>query len=59
MASKQSNKKRNNTIQITSNVVSLIGSAKTRSGLKIKAKLDLNEYPTGNKVSDEDFLKIN
>jgi len=39
-------------------VVNLIGSTKTRSGLKIKAKLDLNEYPTGIEVSDEDFLKI-
>lgn len=39
-------------------IVNLIGSTKTRAGLKIKAKLDLNEYPTGIKVSDEDFLKI-
>jgi hypothetical protein len=28
------------------------------SALKIKAKLDLNEYPTGIKVPDEEFLKI-
>jgi len=39
-------------------IVNLIGSTKTRSGLKIKAKLDLNEYPTGIKVPDEEFLKI-
>lgn len=39
-------------------VVNLIGSTKTRSGLKIKAKLDLNEYPTGISVSEEDFLRI-
>ena len=39
-------------------VVNLIGSTKTRKGLKIKAKLDLNEYPTGIEVPDEEFLKI-
>jgi len=39
-------------------IVNLIGSTKTRSGLKIKDKLDLNEYPTGIKVPDEEFLKI-
>ena len=39
-------------------VVNLIGSTKTRKGLKIKAKLDLNEYPTGIEAPDEEFLKI-
>jgi len=39
-------------------VVNLIGSTKTRSGLKIQSKLDLNEYPTGIKVPEEEFLKI-
>jgi hypothetical protein len=32
-------------------VVNLIGSTKTRSGLKVKAVLDLNEYETGIKVT--------
>ena len=39
-------------------VVNLIGSTKTRKGLKIKAKIDLNEYPTGIEVPDAEFLKI-
>ena len=32
-------------------VVNLIGSTRTRSGLKVKAVLDLNEYETGIKVT--------
>jgi hypothetical protein len=32
-------------------VVNLIGSTKTRSGLQVKAVLDLNEYETGIKVT--------
>ena len=33
-------------------VVNLIGSTTTQKGLKIKAQLDSNQYPTGKKVSD-------
>ena len=39
-------------------IVNLIGNTTTRKGLKIKAKLDLNEYPTGIKVPDDEMLKI-
>jgi hypothetical protein len=37
-------------------VVNLIGSTKTNSGLAVKC--DLNEYPIGIKVSDEEIEKI-
>ncbi len=39
-------------------IVNLIGSTKTRKGLTIKAKLDLNEYPIGIQVSDEELSKV-
>ncbi|MDR1083813.1 MAG: ISAzo13 family transposase [Deltaproteobacteria bacterium] len=39
-------------------VVNLIGSTKTNSGLAVKCDLDLNEYPIGIKVSDEEIEKI-
>ena len=40
-------------------IVNLIGSTKTKTGLEIKAKLDLNSYPTGIKVSDEELAAVN
>lgn len=40
-------------------VVNLIGSTKTKSGLAIKAGLDSNKYPTGIKVTDEEFEAVN
>lgn len=40
-------------------IVDLIGSTTTKTGLKIKAKLDKKEYQTGIKISDEEFSKIN
>ena len=40
-------------------VVSLIASASTRAGLRIHAELDLNSYPTGIKISDEQMKKLN
>jgi Rhodopirellula transposase DDE domain len=40
-------------------VVNLIGSTKTRTGLRINAQLDTNTYKTGLKVSDEEFATIN
>ena len=40
-------------------VINLIGSTTTHQGLKVKCVLDENEYPTGIKVSDEDYNRIN
>jgi len=39
-------------------VVNLIGSTKTRTGLKVKAKLDTHEYPLRIRVSDEELSKV-
>jgi len=39
-------------------IVNLIGGTKTRTGLKVKAVLDNNEYETGIKVSDEELKEI-
>jgi hypothetical protein len=36
-------------------VVQLIGSVRTSTGLKVKARLDTRQYPTGIKVSDEEM----
>ncbi|MBZ5723913.1 MAG: hypothetical protein LAP87_02845 [Acidobacteriia bacterium] len=38
--------------------INLIGGTKTRTGLKVKAVLDTNEYETGIKVSDEQLDEI-
>lgn len=40
-------------------VVKLIGKTKTKTGLKVKAKLDNGKYPTKVKVSDEEMEKLN
>ncbi len=40
-------------------VVKLIGKTKTRTGLKVKAKLDKRKYPTKVKVTDEEMEKLN
>jgi len=40
-------------------VIQLIGGTKTKSGLKISAKLDNTIYKSGKKVSNEDFENIN
>lgn len=40
-------------------VVNLIGSTKTKSGLKIKAIIDKKKYEKGKKISDEEFSLIN
>ena len=40
-------------------VVQLIGSTRTRAGLKVKARLDRRKYPTGNKVSDAEMSALN
>ncbi len=39
-------------------VVNLIGSTKTKAGLRIRAELDTNEYKTGIKVTEEEFETI-
>ena len=39
-------------------VVNLIASTTTRAGLKIQARLDTKEYPTGIKVSDDEMHKV-
>jgi hypothetical protein len=39
-------------------IVNLIGAAKTRTGLKVKAVLDTNDYETGIKVSGEQIEEI-
>lgn len=40
-------------------VVKLIGKTKTKTGLKVKAKLDKRKYPTKVKVTDEEMEKLN
>lgn len=40
-------------------IIKLISGTKTKSGLKIKAKLDKHTYSKGIKISDEDFDKLN
>lgn len=40
-------------------VVNLIGSTKTRSGLRVKARLDKKKYPTKVKISDAEMRSIN
>jgi transposase len=39
-------------------VVNLISNTRTKKGLEITAKLDINSYKTGIKVSDEELQKI-
>ena len=40
-------------------IVSLIGSTTTTKGLKVRAALDADSYPTGIKVSDEELAAVN
>jgi len=40
-------------------VVNLIGNTTTRAGLKVRAELDTNSYPTGIEVSDEELATVN
>lgn len=40
-------------------MVNLIGTTKTKTGLKVKAKIDKRRYPTGIKLSDRDMAKVN
>ncbi len=40
-------------------VVNLIGSTRTKTGLRVKAKLDRKFYATGEKISDEQMEEVN
>ena len=40
-------------------VIDLIASTTTETGLKVRAKLDEGNYPTGVKIADEEIEKIN
>lgn len=40
-------------------IINLISSTKTKNGLKVKAVLDTNEYPTKIKVTDKEMKEIN
>jgi hypothetical protein len=40
-------------------VVNLIAATKTAKGLKVKAKLDRNKYPTKVEVSKEQMQQVN
>jgi cobyrinic acid a,c-diamide synthase len=40
-------------------IIQLIGAVKTKAGLKVKARLDLNEYEKEKVVTDQELKKIN
>ena len=40
-------------------VVNLIGATRTRTGLRVKAKLDTRTYEAGIKIPDEDMERLN
>ena len=40
-------------------VINLISNTTTKNGLKVKANLDMKKYPTGIKVSNEEYGEIN
>ena len=40
-------------------VVNLIGAARTKTGLRIKAALDTRQYEAGVKIPDEEMERIN
>jgi len=39
-------------------IIKLIGSTKTKKGLKIEARLDERDYETGIKILDEDMAQL-
>ena len=39
-------------------IIKLIGSTKTKKGLKVEARLDERDYETGKKISDEDMARL-
>ena len=40
-------------------IINLIAATKTKTGLKVECMLDKHKYPTGLKISDKEFAKIN
>ena len=40
-------------------VLNLIGSTRTKTGLRVKARLDRNIYETGKKIRDEQMETVN
>jgi len=40
-------------------IINLIAATKTEKGLEVACVLDKNKYPTGIKISDEEYAKIN
>ena len=40
-------------------IINLISATKTEKGLKVECVLDKNKYPTGIRISDEEYAKIN
>jgi len=40
-------------------IINLIGTTKTKTGLRVHAMVDSNQYQTGIKVSDEEMKLIN
>jgi len=39
-------------------MINLIGGTKTKTGLKVKAKIDQKKYPIGIKVSEQEMENI-
>jgi len=39
-------------------IVNLIASTRTKSGLKVQCELDVNKYPKGQKVTDQEMKKL-
>jgi hypothetical protein len=39
-------------------IIKLIGSTKTKKGLKIEARLDERDYETGIKILDKDMVRL-
>lgn len=40
-------------------VVNLMGSTRTKKGLRVKAKLDKKQYDTGKRISDDEMDQLN
>ena len=39
-------------------VVNLIGATTTTTGLRVRSELDINQYPAGRRVSDDELATI-
>ena len=39
-------------------IIKLIGSTKTKRGLRVEARLDEREYETGKKISDDEIFVL-